>query len=783
MIYKKVSAWFLAHPIISGFIFFLFLFTLNVFIVFQRYQLFKDNKKQEIANILDGAEKNINQSIKNSYNVALTLGLTVNNDGVPVGFESIAEKLIKSNSEIQAVQLVPNGVIKYLYPIKGNEAALNLDLFKSPPITQLEMRKAIESRKMYFQGPVKLNQGGLGIVGRVPMFINDRFWGFSAVVIKLDILFKNAGIDNARYKDYKFQFSKINGITKKEEFFIPFKFNYLKQETKSVFFTDGDWKLSLINVNPYNSWFNLLSAILFGVGISILSSYLLTRLLVKQSELVVKVSKQATKLIDTESKFKKIFDHAAIGIARINSITGEILEVNQYLYDFLGYESHDLMHKKIKYFINPDDLKEDKILFKKLLLGEIRNFSGERRYVNKNGGVSLSKITITPLWDEGENPTNHILILEDVTQRKIEEKILLNSQKRIESLINTIDGIVWEGDPVNNSCTFISEKVYDILGYLPSEWISGVGVWHEHLHQDDRDWVIKFIEGRIAERKSYDIEFRMIAKDGTVVWIRDIVSIIYEINTPLKLRGIMIDVTSKIYAEDTLNKSFQLVTEQNKRLLNFSYIVSHNLRSHASNILGISTLIESAKTHNEREEMIELLKTVANNLNDTLINLNNIVTIQTSIDIVVEPLNLNEYVTRALNTQDVQILSKKASILNNVDENIEIKFNKAYLESVLLNLISNALRYSHPNRKPEIDLSCNLKDNQLVFSITDNGIGIDLDKYGDKIFGIYQTFNGNADARGFGLFISKNQIEAMYGKIEVESELGKGTTFKIYFKP
>ena len=67
-------------------------------------------------------------------------------------------------------------MIKYLYPIKGNEAALNLDLFKSPPITQYEMRKAIDSRKMYFQGPVKLNQGGMGIIGRMPMFIDDKFW-------------------------------------------------------------------------------------------------------------------------------------------------------------------------------------------------------------------------------------------------------------------------------------------------------------------------------------------------------------------------------------------------------------------------------------------------------------------------------------------------------------------------------------------------------------------------------------------------------------------------------
>ena len=379
---SKLSYWFLARPKRTGLIFFLSLLTLISLIVAQRYQLFKENKEREIANILDGVEKNIEQSIKNSYNIALTLGLTVNNDGIPIGFKAIAEKLIKSNPEFQAVQLVPNGVIKYLYPLKGNEAALNIDLFKSPQITQLEMKRAIESRRMYFQGPVKLNQGGMGVVGRMPMFINDKFWGFSAVVIKLDVLLENAGIDNDKYKDYKFQFSKINAVTKKEEFFIPYNLDYLQLESKSVFFKDGDWKLSLINVNPYDTWFNLISAIIFGLGLTVLSSYLLTKLLKKQADLRVKVRSQATQLVDTESKFKNIFDNAAVGIARINSRTGYILEVNEYLCNYFGYNTTELMGKKIKSIIHQDDLEEDGVLFKRLLAGEIRQFKREKRYQN-----------------------------------------------------------------------------------------------------------------------------------------------------------------------------------------------------------------------------------------------------------------------------------------------------------------------------------------------------------------------------------------------------------------
>ncbi|WP_316765224.1 PAS domain-containing protein [Pedobacter frigiditerrae] len=779
---NRLSVWFLSRPKTTGFIFFWFLLSLISLIVSQRYQIFQENKEREISNILASVEGNIEQSLKNGYNIALTLALTLDNDGKPNNFEQVASQLIKSNPDLQAVQLVPDGIIKYIYPLKGNEPALNLNLYKSPPRTIYEAKKAIITKKMYYQGPVKLTQGGVGVIGRLPLFINNKFWGFSAIVVKLDTLLKQAGLDNNKYENYRFQLSKVNPITNKEEFFLPMKYDLKHQQSKAIVFPEGDWKIYVINIDPYGTLWQIISAILFGLSLTGLSSYLLTRLLRKQVQLQTVVQAQASQLIDTESKFKNIFDHAAIGITRVNSTTGEILEVNQYLCDFLGYKENELLSKKIKSLIYLDDLGEERISFKKLLKGELRQFNKESRYLGKDGTVIWGSVTITPLWDEGEVPTNHIVIIEDVTKRKLEEQILIDSQRRIESLINTIDGIVWEGNFSTHQCTFVSEKVKDILGYSVKQWMSSPNFWLDHLHPEDKEGMVSYLEMMLPNDSQHDAEYRMFAKDGSIVWIRDIVTVIREEGQSYKLRGIMIDITNKKEAEEALNKSFNLVTEQNKRLLNFSYIVSHNLRSHAGNIQGISTLIESAQTEDDRNEMIQLLKKVAGNLNETLFNLNNIVNIQTSIDIDIEPLYLSDYVQGTLAVQKTQILSKKATILNKVDGDIVVNYNRAYLESILLNLLSNALRYSHPDRKPVISIACFKEDGQDVLRVSDNGIGIDLEKYGDKLFGIYQTFNGNADARGFGLFISKNQVEAMGGKIEVESALNKGTTFKIYFK-
>jgi signal transduction histidine kinase len=144
-------------------------------------------------------------------------------------------------------------------------------------------------------------------------------------------------------------------------------------------------------------------------------------------------------------------------------------------------------------------------------------------------------------------------------------------------------------------------------------------------------------------------------------------------------------------------------------------------------------------------------------------------------------LRLNQYIDTVKSILSDQILLTQASIITDIPEDLMVNYNPAYLQSVLYNLISNAIRYRHSDRKPIISLKWQKEDNQNVLEVTDNGIGIDLIKNGDKIFGMYKTFSSNVDSKGIGLFITRNQIEAMGGSITVASEPSIGTTFKIHF--
>ncbi|TDQ11138.1 sensor histidine kinase [Pedobacter metabolipauper] len=649
-----VNGWLLKKPKVAGIVVFLFFVLLIGFISYQRYRILKENAHKEMNSVLNVIEQNIEQSLKNSYTAALTLALTINYDGVPENFNEVGAQLIDSNSNFQAVQLVPDGIIKYVYPVAGNEKAINYNIFNGFKDNVVRAREAIKSRKMYFLGPDKLQQGGIGLVGRLPVYRKNKFWGFSAVVIKLDTFLKSAGIYNAKDNNYFFQFSKFNVLTQKEEFFLPGNTDFSGYMYETATFPDGNWRLYLVAANRYDTWYQIISPALFGLLLAVLCSLLLVQLLRKTLKLQMRVHDQASELLITENKFKTIFNEAAIGIALVRSDNGHFLQVNKRLVDRLGYSEEELYELSFQSITYPESIYAELDGLKDLRSGLINELKIQTRYIHKDGSIKWANVVETPLITGVGKAESHILIVEDITERKASQK--------------------------------------------------------------------------------------------------------------------------------DLSDSFNLLNEQNKRLMNFSYIVSHNLRSHSSNIQAITNLIDISESETERLEMIKLLKVVSDSLNETMINLNQVVNIQTNVNIVSEPLNLRKYINIAVSILNDQVVLTDADIRNHVPDHVIVNYNPAYLESVLLNFIYNAIRYAHPDRFPIIELSTFIENDQIVLQISDNGIGIDLDRYGNELFGMYKTFTSNPDSKGVGLFISKNQIDAMGGSVTVKSTLNIGTMFNIYFK-
>ncbi len=651
--WTKLSNWFIIRPKTSGFLIFLTLSFLVILISSQRYQIVKEDEKYEMNMILKDIHQKIEQSLKNCYTTTVSLALTINDSGKPDNFNEVAKKLLKSNPTISAVQLVPNGVIKYIYPLKGNEAAVNYNILGANYLKE-EAGKSIATQKIFFAGPLKLVQGGTGIVGRLPIYNKNNFWGFTAVIIKLENLLKTSGINFINHSKYDFQFSGKDPISSKVHFLLPVKVDLSKKNYVEYSIPDSNWKIYLISKNQYDIYSLIFLRGLLGIIIAFVLGVFTTKLLKKTEQVRALIKIQEIKLINNENRLKTIFEKATIGFAIVDSVSDNFIEANENLCELIGYSQKELKDIKISSLIHPDDLEENISNLNKPKDQSIKDTSIDKRYITKTGGIIWINQTVSPIFETNEKSHANIVFIKDITLKK--------------------------------------------------------------------------------------------------------------------------------EAEKDLNNSFHLATEQNKRLLNFSYIVSHNLRSHTSNIESIISLIETSETEEEKNEMMKLLKSVSNSLDETMSHLNEVVNINMNTHLVTKPVNLLKYITNAKNTLNDQIILNKATFVSNITEDLIINYNPAYLESIIYNLISNAIRYRSPERNPIITIKF-FKENEIDFiEISDNGIGIDLDKNGDKIFGMYKTFSSNSDSRGIGLFITKNQIEAMEGNITVESQPNIGTTFKILIK-
>ncbi|CAM3306504.1 PAS domain-containing sensor histidine kinase [Zobellia roscoffensis] len=247
------------------------------------------------------------------------------------------------------------------------------------------------------------------------------------------------------------------------------------------------------------------------------------------------------------------------------------------------------------------------------------------------------------------------------------------------------------------------------------------------------------------------------------------------------LVGISMDITDLKQKEQELRDLINVTSHQNKKLVNFAHIVSHNLRSHTANFSMLLDFLANEKNENEKSNIIKMLTQASDNLLETLENLNEVVAINTNINLEKKPVRLNQRIVSVKRNLKAFLVNNNAKIVNAISEHTTIKVIPAYIDSILMNFITNAVKYRHPDRPPLITLSTISENGYVVLSIEDNGLGIDLKKYGNKLFGMYKTFHDHSDARGIGLYITKNQIEAMNGKVTVASKVGLGTTFKIYF--
>lgn len=478
-----------------------------------------------------------------------------------------------------------------------------------------------------------------------------------------------------------------------------------------------------------------------------------------------------------ELKYRSLIENMDLGILEVDN-EEIILKAFPKFCEMVGYTEDELLGKNaMEVFLPKMELDNYSNSIQARQAGLSNAY--EVQILNKKQEILHVIISGTPIFNENGKVIGSIGIHYNITTRKRVEKDLKESQETFETLFKVSPAPLIITEP-NTGKIILANDAFLILTRHNFQEIDGKSSADIIYKNEQRLEIFNKLSNNNSIK---DLE--LIIFDSYKNPINCLLSaeVIEFKGSKVHLKS-FIDITERIRGEQELTNSLNLVTEQNKRLLNFSYIVSHNLRSHTTNIKSIVGFLNDDLEPGERKELTNHLTNVSKMLDETLNNLNEVLSIQKNVNITVEKINLVFFIDKALNILKNQIQQNNIQIISNFNPQLSVNFNAAYLESIIYNLISNAIKYSNKDneQQPFIQINTEIVNDKICLSIIDNGIGIDLIKNKDKLFGLYKTFHHNEDARGIGLFITKNQIEAMGGKIEVFSELGLGTTFKITFK-
>jgi len=367
-----------------------------------------------------------------------------------------------------------------------------------------------------------------------------------------------------------------------------------------------------------------------------------------------------------------------------------------------------------------------------------------------------------------------------------EEKINLTIS---ENLLKNLQGMFYKlTSPPSFTLIYVSQGCISLTGYSVEELLSIDLV--NVIHPEDRDKLLSIYKQPVQNLQSNTMEYRIICKDGSVKWVKDVASITYnDQDEILDVEGFITDITKEKMenlAVKSLEKQHEgLLTELTHKyneLMQFNYIVSHNLRSPIANIIGLTEII---KFHYENEasetgELVNFIADSAQSIDAIIQDLNLVLSSRKPMNEKFEWINLDEIIASVKNNLKKQIKDSNAVFNISVPEELShIKSIKSYIQSIFYNLISNAIKYKKDEVEPVISISVSKCDDSLVLELEDNGLGMDLKAIGDKLFGLYKKFNFDKEGRGLGLHMTKTQIESLGGKIEVESEINKGTTFRV----
>jgi len=749
-------------------------------------------KKSELYKVVlelgNSLGRSLERQLDRSLSTTLALASILHQNGTINNFDALAEDMIYRYGGISSLQLAPDGIVSNIYPLKGNEYAIGHDLLNDPSRRE-DAVAAILSKQLTLVGPLDLIQGGKAVIGRYPVFINDKksngehFWGFTIVLIKLSKLLEAVNFEQLTSSGYDYELSRTDPNSNKQIFLAKSDVKIVHCPVSiEITVPNDNWSLS---ISPRNGWHSplyitieVIFAVLIGATISLLANKIgrSTNTLRSTNEMLALEITEREQAEEQVHKLSRVVEQSP-NIVVITNTEGNIEYVNPKFTQITGYSLEEAIGK------NPRVLKSGRTptevyteLWKTITSGN--EWRGEFCNKKKSGELFWESATISPIKNDKDVITHFVAIKYDITLKKqaSQERQKVNEQLRTSIEQMPSGYILWDKEFRVLEWNHAAEKIF---GYSKSEILGKFAanlIVPEEARQQIEEVIENLQEGNVS---SYSEKNNNIRKDGKLItcqWY----------NTPLKDRSgntfsilsMVDDITERLEMEKELIK--------NQKLESVGVLaggIAHDFNNSLQAIVGYIAL---AKMHtNPNDEIHEYLEEARKAVLQSRGLTQQLLTFSKGGAPVKEAISVAELV---MNSTKLALSGSNVRCELGIPDSLwQIDADKGQINQVISNLIINADQampdggnikvWAENINVVEKDPLPLQKGRCVKISIEDNGKGISQ-KNLQKIFDPY--FTTKKGGSGLGLATTYSIIKKHDGYITVESEIGVGSSFHIY---
>lgn len=514
--------------------------------------------------------------------------------------------------------------------------------------------------------------------------------------------------------------------------------------------------------------------------------------------------------VEEAFRFRQIIDNIPL-MAWTALPDGWINHYNKRWYEYTGQTHAEAQGFGWKVTQHPDDLPGTLEMYSNMIAGQ--DYVRENRFRrasdgmwrwhltkalpvrDEDGAIVLWIGTCTDIHDQKEAEQEAIgrevqraselqtrlrTVLHMAQAIKNSERILRESEERFRSMAEYMPHMVWTARS-DGFEDFHNQRLTEYTG-LDIEQVEG-DAWHQIIHPEDFDRSLEVWQHSLRTGEPYEVKYRYRRHDGIYRWflgralpVRD------ETGQIIKWFGTSTDINEEEEAKLQLESANHELTRINQVLDTFVYMAAHDLKSPVNNLAVLMQMAAEQTDPAKRQEVERMINISVNRLDQTINGLLEVISVEGSHS-PARTVSFNSLLSNITNELSVEIAKVGDGITADFSAAGEIRYVESYLHSIMRNLITNALKYASPKRDLQLNIRTHKTSKGIVLTVADNGIGIDLQANGDRVFKPFKRFTQQAKGTGVGLYIIKTIVEKNCGSIKIESKVNGGTTFTVLLKP